>query len=206
MVGVIRRMNKLNALLNIRNGPGAVILPKEVTRIHLEFASRWNDGQYGPRKFWHNYLPRLKFWNPAIPMIVNRTQDTAGPATLTIYMLQNKSKGAPTRSPVTPDNQPNSSFTGSSKAPKPTPAETTVEIDMKGLHSDVILHHFLEKTGAVAVTPSPQDVAALREAEERTERAKVDRDVMARYLFAKKRDASAIAQAKSEAASMRQPM
>ncbi len=36
-------------LLNIRYGPGAAILPSEVTRIHLEFAKRWNDGQYGPR-------------------------------------------------------------------------------------------------------------------------------------------------------------
>lgn len=139
-------------------------------------------------------------------MIINRTQDTAGPATLTIYKLQNTGKGAHARSPVTPDNQPPSSFTGDSKAPEPTPAETTIQIDIKGLHSDVILNDFLEKSGAVAVTPSPEDVAALREIEERTERAKVDRDVMARYLFAKKRDTSVLDQAKNEAASLRQPL
>ncbi|CAK7233963.1 hypothetical protein SBRCBS47491_008788 [Sporothrix bragantina] len=192
--------------LALRHGPGAAILPSEVTRIHLEFANRWNKGQYGPRKFWQTYLPRLKYWNPAIPMIVNRTADTTGPATLTIYLRSTQGESSTSSSPVTPDTQPSSSFVGTSKAPEPTLLERTIQIDMKGLHSDAILKDFLAKTGASAVSPTPEEEADMREVEERRERSKVDREVMARYLFAQRREAAILAQAKSEAAVMKQAM
>ena len=139
-------------------------------------------------------------------MIVNRTADTSGPATLTIYLRQNQGNPSTASSPVTPDTQPSSSFTGSSKAPEPTPVERTVKIDMKGLHSDAILQNFLATSGAVAVSPTPQEEAEIRDVEERAERSKVDREVMARYLFAKRREASILAQAKSEAAAMKQAL
>lgn len=45
----------------------------------------------GPRKFWRENLPRLKYHNPAVPMIVNRLRDQSGPATLTIYMTDDGS-------------------------------------------------------------------------------------------------------------------
>lgn len=39
MVGVIRRMRSLHArLVDIRLGTGALILPKEIKRLHLRFA------------------------------------------------------------------------------------------------------------------------------------------------------------------------
>ncbi|CAK7203216.1 hypothetical protein SEUCBS139899_005947 [Sporothrix eucalyptigena] len=206
MVGVVRRMNKLKALLNLRHGPGAAILPNEVTRIHLEFANRWNNGQYGPRKFWQTCLPRLKYWNPSIPMIVNRTADTAGPATLTIYLRHGQDGSSKGASPVNQNTQPSSSFVGASKAPEPTPSERTVQIDMKGLHSDAILKDFLAKTGASVVSPTPQEEEDMRDVKERAERSKVDREVMARHLFAQRREAAILAQAKSEAAAMKQAM
>jgi len=50
MVAVIKRMRKLRAkLLAIRIGPGAAVLPPEVTRIHMDFARDIEDGHYGPR-------------------------------------------------------------------------------------------------------------------------------------------------------------
>jgi len=36
-------------LLAIRLGPGAAMLPPEVTRIHMDFAFKLNDGHFGPR-------------------------------------------------------------------------------------------------------------------------------------------------------------
>ncbi|CAK7218729.1 hypothetical protein SCUCBS95973_003580 [Sporothrix curviconia] len=139
-------------------------------------------------------------------MIVNRTNDTAGPATLTIYLRKAQGDAPKSASLITPDNQPSSSFVGASKAPEPTPLERTIQIDMKGLHSDAILNDFLTKTGASAVSPTPQEEADMRDVEERAERSKVDREVMARYLFAQRREAAILAQAKSEAAAMKQAM
>lgn len=43
-------MRKLQTkLLAIRLGPGAVVLPKEVKRIHMRFAPKINEGHMGPR-------------------------------------------------------------------------------------------------------------------------------------------------------------
>ncbi|EFX06292.1 50S ribosomal protein mrp49 [Grosmannia clavigera kw1407] len=204
MVGVARRMNKLKALLNIRHGPGAALLPSEVSRIHLEFAQRWNDGQYGPRKFWQTCLPRLKYWNPAVPMIVNRTSEATGPATLTIYFRQKQEGVIAAAEATEAEPQPSSSFVGESKAPQPTPTERTVQIDMKGLRSDAILQDFLSKSGAIPVSPSSQEQADMREVEERAERASVDREVMLKYLTARRREAALLAQAKSEVDSLKQ--
>jgi hypothetical protein len=39
----------LPKILWIRHGPGAAILPPNVSRIHLEFAKRLNGGHMGPR-------------------------------------------------------------------------------------------------------------------------------------------------------------
>ncbi len=138
-------------------------------------------------------------------MIVNRTADTSSPATLTIY-IRNHGLLTTESSQGVHDSQPSSSFVGASKASQPTAQERTVEIDMKGLHSDAILQELLSKTGAVSVAPTPQEEVEIREVEERTERAKVDRDVMARYLFAQRREAAILAQAKSEAAAMKQAL
>lgn len=93
---------------------------------------------------------------------------------------------------------------GASPAPEPTPLEHTIQIDVKGLHSDEILKDLLSKTGAAAVFPSAQEEADMREIKDRTERSKVDREVMARYLYAQRREAAILAQAKSEAAAMKQ--
>lgn len=42
------RSNKMQ-LLDIRLGPGAMIMKPEVKRIHMHFARRINDGHMGPR-------------------------------------------------------------------------------------------------------------------------------------------------------------
>ncbi|KAF2858328.1 hypothetical protein K470DRAFT_259919 [Piedraia hortae CBS 480.64] len=67
-------MRKLaGRLLDLRLGSGAVVLPKDVQRIHLRFAPRIEGGHMGPRKFWRQELRRLKYHNPGVAMTVDRT-------------------------------------------------------------------------------------------------------------------------------------
>ena len=50
MVSLPQRMRKLQTkLLAIRLGSGAMVLPKEVTRIHMRFARKIDGGHMGPR-------------------------------------------------------------------------------------------------------------------------------------------------------------
>jgi large subunit ribosomal protein MRP49 len=50
MVNIPQRVRKLQrSLADIRLGPGAMILPKDVQRIEMRFATRINGGHMGPR-------------------------------------------------------------------------------------------------------------------------------------------------------------
>lgn len=50
MVSLPQRMRKLQTkLLAIRLGSGALVLPKDVKRIHLRFAQKIDGGHMGPR-------------------------------------------------------------------------------------------------------------------------------------------------------------
>ena len=103
-------------------------------------------------------------------MIVNRRKDTEGPATMTLYFRQQDS-AQPTDANM---NQQSSSFEGHSPAAEPSEGERTVVINMKDMHSSMILKEVLEKTGAVPVPPTPQDEAELQEMKDLEQRATVD--------------------------------
>lgn len=177
----------------MRNGPGAAKLPTNVTKIHLEFAHRINDGHMGGRKFWQENLPRLKYHNPEVPMIVNRTHEQTGPATLSIYMsgeapqqpaqIEGPTGAAPKRAVATTDAWRTiaSSTMGNARAPPPAEGETVVTINMKNVRSDEILRQFLEKTGAAEVEPSPEDQEEMARLLELQERAVYDKEVQKRY-------------------------
>ncbi|KAI1269431.1 CI-B8 domain-containing protein [Xylariaceae sp. FL1019] len=244
MVNPGKRMNILQALLSLRHGPGAAILPPEITRIHMDFAMRWNDGHFGPRydilviqssgralpyaifrydlrdsviqiglnakldarcrKFWRECLPRLKFHNPAIPMLVNRSTNNEGPATLSIYFRQSD-----TDTPRTPSEilrtmlplarQPHSSTENEHPAPPPEEGEHVVTLDMKNVHSDMILSEFLAKTGAVLVTPTPEEQSEMRQVKDRDERGNYDRAIMKKYIDDKRHEERMMAIARQEA-------
>ncbi|KAI5800037.1 hypothetical protein EDC01DRAFT_613014, partial [Geopyxis carbonaria] len=68
----------------VRNGFGAAALPADVKSLVLSCAHKINEGHMGPRKFWRQFMPRLKYHNPDVHMDVIRTQLKGGPATLTI--------------------------------------------------------------------------------------------------------------------------
>ncbi|KAG0128927.1 putative 50S ribosomal protein Mrp49 [Tuber indicum] len=80
----IRMFHLRSRLALIRAGTGAAILPPEVRKLGLTFAMKNTDGHMGPRKFWRNYLPRLKYHNPNVDMQVHRDRESGGDATLVI--------------------------------------------------------------------------------------------------------------------------
>lgn len=184
----------------------------------MEFGHKFDGGHMGPRcdefplaiascqqfeltimgrKFWRDALPRLKYWNPAIPMVVNRTTNQEGPATLTLYFRE---PGATLSSEVP---QPSSSSEGFSKAPAPAEGERVLMIDMKNRHSTAILKEFMDKSGAVAVKPTAQDEADLAAVEELEARSKIDEARVRKMNEAAKREKQMIAQAHSEAAAIK---
>jgi len=151
------------------------------------------------RKFWRENLPRLKFWNPSVPMIINRVQDQSGPAKMTLYFLEN---GRAT--PTSPNaSELSSSSQGHAKAPTPAENERVVVIDMKHQRSDAILSEFLKKTGGVPVIPTPQEEAELRDAEALSQRGDGDRVRVKKVLDAQRREARLLSQARTEAAAMK---
>jgi large subunit ribosomal protein MRP49 len=204
--GVLSRANKLNAvsfpapgiflpasrtradrplhqrLLRIRCGPGAAILPSRVTRIHMEFAYLADGGHFGPRRFWRDVLPRLKYWNPAVPMIVNRTANQEGPAVMSIFMSDNPQTLEP---PVMTPSTLRGAITG---APEPVEGETVVRIDMKAVRSEAILKEFMDTTGAVPVRPTPEEEQQLLELEDREAASEVDRQVQAKFRAAERQE------------------
>ncbi|KAI1279683.1 CI-B8 domain-containing protein [Xylaria sp. FL0933] len=205
MVNPGKRMNILKALLELRHGPGAAILPPEITRIHMDFALKWNDGHFGPRKFWRTCLPRLKYWNPAIPMLVNRSNDQAGPATMSIYFRQNSPFSDPASTAEAVRNmpplaqQPHSSTENEHPAPPPEEGESVITINMKHVHSDLILSEFLTKTNATVIHPTPDEEVEMRQVEERTERGAIDRAIVKKYVEDKRREERMAQLAKQEA-------
>ncbi|KAI1139681.1 CI-B8 domain-containing protein [Hypoxylon sp. FL0543] len=206
MVNPGKRMHILQAkLLALRHGQGAAILPPEITRIHMDFAMKWNEGHFGPRKFWKTCLPRLKFWNPAIPMLVNRTTDQTAPAKMSIYFRQaSLSSDAPAALSTKMNSlplaqQPHSSTENEYPAPEPEEGERVVTIDMKGIHSDKILEEFISKTGATLVHPTPDEQVEMRQVEERTERAAFDRAIVKKYIDDKRLEERMLTKARQEA-------
>lgn len=171
----------------------------------MDFAMKWNDGHFGPRKFWKICLPRLKFWNPAIPMLVNRTPDQSAPAKMSIYFRQ-ASLSSDTPSALTSKlstlplaQQPHSSTENEHPAPDPEEGERVVTIDMKNVHSDQILTEFIAKTGAVPVHPTPDEQVEMRQVEDLNQRAAVDRSIVKKYLDDKRREERMLATARQEA-------
>ncbi|MCJ1280745.1 hypothetical protein MMC26_000062 [Xylographa opegraphella] len=172
MVNIAKRMRHLKSLFSIRLGPGAAILPKDVKRIHLDFATKFNDGHLGPRRFFQHCLPRLKYHNPGVSMTVTRTTNQAGPATMTVFFAG----AAPAGSSVN---------------------ERVQVLDMKHRQEPEILHRLLEVTGAVPVRATEAEELELRAMEEEGARSAVDRERNRLFLEEKRRQAALLAQAKA---------
>lgn len=179
-------------LLDIRIGPGAAILSNDVKRIHLDFALKINGGHFGARKVWRNYLPRLKYHNPAISMSINRTLDQDGPATLTVFFAAPTPESASaTASPApTPSTHPSTSRSGHD------PTDRIETIEMKNKHESEILAQLLELTRATPYEVTPEEQDELREVEDDKRFSERSRQAQAKLNEVKRQEKALLDQAR----------
>ncbi|MCJ1476561.1 hypothetical protein MMC13_005227 [Lambiella insularis] len=145
----------------------------------MDFASEWNGGHLGPRRFWKTCLPRLKYHNPAVSMTVNRTTDQAGPATMTIFFA----------------TTPNTSAAAAS--PSSSSVNERVEvIDMKNRPELETLQNLLEITKAVKVKPTEEEELELRQMQEEDVKSEQDREKSRVFREKFKAEQALLAQAK----------
>ncbi|MCJ1353109.1 MAG: hypothetical protein MMC33_003094 [Icmadophila ericetorum] len=171
-------------LFAIRYGPGAALLPKDVKRIHMDFAVKIYDGHHGARKFWRNCLPRLKYHNPAVSMTINRTTDQSGPATLSIFFAPPLTdSNSPTASPA-PTQSASTHHTTSNHEP----FERVEAIDIKNLPESEILRRLMSATKAMGVEPSVEERAEMERLAEERKRSEIDRERMELENLKRKRE------------------
>ncbi|EGX93165.1 50S ribosomal protein Mrp49 [Cordyceps militaris CM01] len=187
-------------LLNLRMGPGAAILPAEVSQIHMDFAMRTHNGHMGAKKFWREYLPRLKYNNPAVPMIVNRHGQNDQAPTMTVYLRTASDGPATTATPP-----PASSRVGLSKATPPASNERVVHIDMKDKHSTNILEQLIAQVGATPLRPTPELTAEWQSLEELRKTSNASRDRINAIKAEKEREATMLQQARAAGGATEEP-
>lgn len=127
-----------------------------------------NGGHLGARKFWRNALPRLKYHNPKVSMVIDRTNIEDGPATLTIQFEQPASASSESSS---------ATLLATRAAVSPTEESTNSRaevIDMKNIRDSEILSQLMKITNAVQVFPSAEDEAELRKLNEDKEKSRQD--------------------------------
>lgn len=152
------------------------MLPRDVKRIHLDFAIKFNNGHFGARKFWRNCLPRLKYHNPAISMTVNRSKDQHGPAILTVFFAPPLRLASATTSPAS-----SSSTTFNTAPSEHAPFDRMETIDMKHIRDSEIMSSLMTLTNATPVNPTPEDRAELEEMREDSEIRRQDAVIGTRY-------------------------
>ncbi|KAL8381054.1 hypothetical protein RB595_005377 [Gaeumannomyces hyphopodioides] len=89
----------------------------------MEFGLKNGKGHVGPTKFWRDNLPRLKYWNPSVPMVVNRSPDADKPATMSIYLRQS-APGSSKKKATTTTTTTNTTTSSTTPMPTPTAAAT----------------------------------------------------------------------------------
>lgn len=167
------------------------MLPQGIKRIHLDFAFKIDDGHFGARKVWRNYLPRLKYHNPAVSMTVNRSHDQAGPATLTVFYASPSDSASGTSSPA-----PSSSTTQETPPSHHARFERTETIDMKHRHESEILSELMDLTKATPVVATAEEEAELQELADQEKRSESDRARNAAYTEQKRQEKALLDQAR----------
>lgn len=141
-------------------------------------------------------LPRLKFHNPAIPMIVNRKDTNEGTSIMSVYFRKDDAPETAGQEPVV-RFQPTSSAIDASKAVEPAADERVVKIDMKGLRSEEILARFMTETRGQPVQPTPEEEAEMREVAEMQRQGAIDREAQRARLEEKRREKAVLDKARA---------
>ncbi|KAF2173303.1 hypothetical protein M409DRAFT_62844 [Zasmidium cellare ATCC 36951] len=187
MVSLSQRMRKLQTkLLAIRLGPGAVVLPKEVKRIHLRFAPKINGGHMGPRRFWRQELIRLKYHNPAVAMTVDRDIEQTDPATMSVHFA--------------PEDASQTSGSATASSAPSTQTERVETINMKNYTNSEILDALVQLTKAYPVEPTPEEREELAKLEEQRRKSEKDSKLSQEVRARVKREKELLEQARGDVA------
>ncbi|PHH65147.1 hypothetical protein CDD81_3278 [Ophiocordyceps australis] len=160
-------------MFNVRCGPGAAKLPMNITKIHMDFCASLIGGHQGAKKFWRENLPRLKYHNPQIPMLVNRHDENSKDSALSIFMRTTANPPVTVDAPSSTTVNPSATADASSSTsedklfyssrhnmcplPSPAPNERIVQIQMKNVHSTEILKRFVDESGAKEIKLTDMD-------------------------------------------------
>ncbi|KAJ5971937.1 uncharacterized protein N7479_001855 [Penicillium vulpinum] len=199
MVNLFKRLRRLQTMLQTKIGTGAAVFPtltsasKEfpaVTRLHLTYARKIDQGHGGARHFWRNCLPRLKFHNPGVPMTVTQTSDQQGPAALTIYFAERVGSAATSLA--------NEKKVTDELAPAPEANEQSAVLDIKNRTYQQIWDRVQAMTGATVVPATPEDIALSQKLAEIKRKSGPDRQRVAAIRQAKKDQERMLAEARGQ--------
>ncbi|CAP97540.1 hypothetical protein E8E15_009308 [Penicillium rubens] len=199
MVNLFKRLRKLQTMLQTKVGTGAAIFPnvasasKEfpaVTRLHLTYARKIDQGHGGARHFWRNCLPRLKYHNPAVPMTVAQTSNQQGPAALTIYFAERVGSAAAALA--------NEKKVVDELAPAPEANEQSAVLDIKNRTYQQIWDRVQAMTGAKVVPATSDDIALSQKLAEIKKRSGPDRQRVLAIRQAKKDQERMLAEARGQ--------
>lgn len=163
------------------------------------------------RKFWREHLPRLKYHNPSVPMIVNRHDNNQSPPLMTIYLrntpttaTESSAGGGEAAATVAGGSeadsttiQPASSRKNLSRAQPPAPHEKVVTIDMKNQRSSDILEYFYTETRATPVQSTRDDITEMQQLESLRKQASVDRERVRSLRAEKKKEEDMLKRARA---------
>ncbi|KAJ5961612.1 hypothetical protein N7501_006553 [Penicillium viridicatum] len=199
MVNLFKRLRKLQTMLQTKIGTGAAIFPnlasasKEfpaVTRLHLTYARKIDQGHAGARHFWRNCLPRLKYHNPGVPMTVTQTSNQQGPAALTIYFAERAGSAATALA--------NEKRVIDELAPAPEANEQSAVLDIKNRTYEQIWDRVQAMTNAKVVPANSEDIALSQELAEIKKRSGPDRQRVQAIRQAKKDQERMLAEARGQ--------
>ncbi|KAJ5416074.1 hypothetical protein N7465_004769 [Penicillium sp. CMV-2018d] len=199
MVNLFKRLRKLQTMLQTKIGTGAAIFPnlasasKEfpaVTRLHLTYARKIDQGHAGARHFWRNCLPRLKYHNPGVPMTVTQTSNQQGPAALTIYFAERAGSAATALA--------NEKKVIDELAPAPEANEQSAVLDIKNRTYQQIWDRVQAMTNAKVVPANSEDIALSEKLAEIQKRSGPDRQRVQAIRQAKKDQERMLAEARGQ--------
>ncbi|KAF2800500.1 hypothetical protein K505DRAFT_320398 [Melanomma pulvis-pyrius CBS 109.77] len=198
MVHIVKRMRKLRELLWIRVGPGAIIFPKEVSKIRMEFSANIEGGHRGARKFWREMLPRIKYRNPALPIEISRHKDKLGPSILEVYTTVKAAAAAATPASTTPTPSAEAGAGATQDTLSASPEAPAHTIDLRMAQESEILAQLIARTGATVLKATAEEKEELAEIAEFKERSEKDRVEVREKLEAKRREEEMLRLARGE--------
>ncbi|CAH02243.1 mitochondrial 54S ribosomal protein mL61 [Kluyveromyces lactis] len=75
MSGIVKQQKFLNKISATTVKPQIILDVSKYSALNVKFQYQNFNGHMGARKFWHEFLPSLQFYNPALPINVTRIRN-----------------------------------------------------------------------------------------------------------------------------------